>query len=480
MESRLRSVTEHVERVIALVSPLPVVSLDLADADGSILAEDLHALVSVPPFDSAAMDGYAVRLADLPSGGGPVTLQVTGDVAAGPSQVTGIGPGQAVRIMTGAPLPPGADAVVPVEHTSTRRFVAGAPRAEGSVTLARRPRPHVRAAGEDVRRGELLARAGTEVTAAMVGALAASGTVRVPVRRRPLVAVISTGSELVPVGGALGPGQITDSNGPMLAAAVRAAGADVVRLGPVSDDPAALRAALDAAVRDTATPDAAVRDTEMRKTEVRETEVRGAPGVGGGAGVDLIVTAGGVSAGAADVVREVLAAPSAGRDAAATDVDVATVAMSPGKPQALARWRGVPWLALPGNPVGAYASFELFGRPAIGRLRGATLSGKDHLSGLCCSASTSSTQSNTLRSVTLAAAAGWSCSPGRLLIVPVRLVPLPDESPADNSAAGRVGVAPTGSHHALSALAAADGLALVPPDVEKVRAGDLVQVLMLR
>ena len=248
MESRLRSVTEHIERVLALVAPLPVVSLDLADADGSVLAEDLYAAASVPPFDSAAMDGYAVRLADLPPGGDSVTLHVTGDVAAGPSEVARIGPGQAVRIMTGAPLPPGADAVIPVEHTSTGRFVAGAPRAEDSVTLARRPRPHVRHAGEDVRAGELLARAGTEVTAALVGALAASGTVRVPVRRRPRVAVISTGSELVPIGVELGPGQITDSNGPMLAAAARAAGADVVRLGPVSDDPAALRAALDAAV----------------------------------------------------------------------------------------------------------------------------------------------------------------------------------------------------------------------------------------
>ncbi|MFC8798679.1 gephyrin-like molybdotransferase Glp [Promicromonospora sp. NPDC057138] len=456
MESRLRSVTEHVERVLALVAPLPAVSLDLGDAYGSVLAEDLYAAVSVPPFESAAMDGYAVRLADLPAGGGPVTLQVTGDVAAGPSEVAGIGPGQAVRIMTGAPLPPGADAVIPVEHTSTGRFVAGAPRAEDSVTLARRPRPHVRRAGEDVRSGDLLAHAGTEVTAALVGALAASGTVRVPVRRRPLVAVISTGSELVPVGGTLGPGQITDSNGPMLAAAARAAGADVVRLGPVSDDPAALRAALDAA----------------------------ALGAGGGSRVDLIVTAGGVSAGAADVVREVLAAPSPGAGdrarTGATDVDVATVAMSPGKPQALARWHGVPWLALPGNPVGAYASFELFARPAIDRLRGEDLSGRHHLRGVCCSGSTASTQSNTLRGVPLAAAARWSGSPGRLLVVPVRLVPLPDGDATDGTVADSFGVVPTGSHHALSALATADGLALVPPDVEKVSAGDLVQVLMLR
>lgn len=447
MEPQARSVTEHVERVLALVAPLRATTHDLEDAFGSVLTEDLYAAVSVPPFDGAAMDGYAVRLADLPADGSQVTLRVTGDVAAGPSGLTEVGTGQAVRIMTGAPLPPGADAVVPVERTSTGRFVAGAPRAEESVTLARQSRPHVRCAGEDVRQGELLARAGTELTAALVGALAASGAVRVAVRRRPLVAVISTGSELVPVGSALGPGQITDSNGPMLAAAVRAAGADVVRLGPVTDDPAALRRMLDQAVR---------ADAD-------------------GAGADLIVTAGGVSAGAADVVREVLAAPGSSGPGA-TDVDVATVAMSPGKPQALARWGGVPWLALPGNPVGAYASFELFARPAIDRLRGAAASGRHHPPRVGCSESTMSTQSNMPSAVPLAAVAGWSGSPGRLLVVPVRLAPLPDAG----TAPGSVGVAPAGSHHSLSALATADGLALVPPDVEKVRPGDIVQVLMLR
>jgi molybdopterin molybdotransferase len=442
MEPQARSVTEHVERVLALVAPMPAETRSLEDTLGSVLTEDLYASVSVPPFDGAAMDGYAVRLADLPPDGGQVTLQVTGDVAAGPSGLTEVGTRQAVRIMTGAPLPPGADAVVPVERTSTGRFVAGAPREEESVTLARQPRSHVRRAGDDVPQGELLARAGAELTAALVGALAASGTVRVAVRRRPLVAVVSTGSELVPLGGALGPGQITDSNGPMLAAAVRAAGADVVRLGPVTDDPAALRRVLDQAVR---------ADAD-------------------GAGADLIVTAGGVSAGAADVVREVLAAPgSNGRGA--TDVDVATVAMSPGKPQALARWGGVPWLALPGNPVGAYASFELFARPAIDRLRGVETSGRHHTPGVGCSESTVSTQSNTPRAVPLAAATSWSGSPGRLLVVPVRVVPLPD---------GATGVLPAGSHHSLSALATADGLAFVPPDVEKVRPGDIVQVLMLR
>ena len=455
MESRLRSVTEHVERVLALVAaPLPVVSLELEDAHGSVLAEDLYAAVSVPPFESAAMDGYAVRLADLPADGGPVTLQVAGDIPAGPSDATRIGPGQAVRIMTGAPLPPGADAVVPVEHTSTGRFVAGAPRGEDSVTLARRPRPHVRVAGEDVREGDLLARAGTELTAALVGALAASGTVRVPVRRRPLVAVISTGAELVPVGGALGPGQITDSNGPMLAAAARTAGADVVRLGPVPDDPAALRAALDAAVLKTGPG----------------TEDGPGDRTGTGTCADLIVTAGGVSAGAADVVREVLAAPASGGEggAVATDVDVAAVSMSPGRPQALARWRGVPWLALPGNPVGAFASFELFARPAIDRLRGVASPG-DGIRGRGGNTELAVLpQRYPLGRVCrpLPVAVAWSSPAGKLQVLPVRV--------SDGA------VEPCGSHHALSALATADGVALVPPGVEKVRAGDLVQVLMLR
>ncbi|MFI6427980.1 molybdopterin molybdotransferase MoeA [Promicromonospora sp. NPDC050880] len=483
MEQRLRGVTEHIERVLGLVAPLPARPVDVADALGEVVAEDLYAAVSVPPFDSAAMDGYAVRLMDLPSDGSPVSLRVTGDVAAGPGDPDPVGPGQAVRIMTGAPLPPGADAVVPVEHTSIGRFVAGAPRTEDSVTLARRPRPHVRAAGEDVRRGELLARAGTEVTAVLVGALAASGTVRVPARRRPLVAVISTGAELVPVGSAPGPGQITDSNGPMLAAAARAAGADVVRIGPVPDDPAALRAALDEAVGGAVGAGAGGVGPD-------------AGGVGPDAGprepgqpADLVVTAGGVSAGAADVVREVLGSDAWGADA--TDVDVAAVAMSPGRPQALARWRGVPWLALPGNPVGAYASFELFVRPAVDRLRGRPAEAGH-------SASTMSTRSNLPFTAVLPAAADWPGSPGRLLVVPVRVVrppgtasaalpgpaghltsPPPDAG-ADPTLLDAPGVVPLGSRHSLSALACADGLALVPPDVEKVRAGDPVEVLMLR
>ncbi|MFI9485278.1 molybdopterin molybdotransferase MoeA [Promicromonospora sp. NPDC052451] len=501
MEQRLRGVTEHIERVLGLVAPLPARSVDVADALGEVVAEDLYAAVSVPPFDSAAMDGYAVRLTDLPPDGSPVTLRVTGDVAAGPGDPDPVGPGQAVRIMTGAPLPPGADAVVPVEHTSTGRFVAGAPRTEDSVTLTRRPRPHVRAAGEDVRRGELLARAGTEVTAALVGALAASGTVRVPARRRPLVAVISTGAELVPVGSVPGPGQITDSNGPMLAAAARAAGADVVRIGPVPDDPAALRAALDEAVGQAVGgavgagaggvgPDAGGIGPDGGG------DGPDAGGIGPDAGprepghpADLVVTAGGVSAGAADVVREVLGSGAWGADA--TDVDVAAVAMSPGRPQALARWRGVPWLALPGNPVGAYASFELFVRPAVDRLRGRPAE-------VGHSASTMSTRSNLPSTAVLPAAADWPGSPGRLLVVPVRVVrppgtasaalpgpaghltsPPPDAG-ADPTLLDAPGVVPLGSRHSLSALACADGLALVPPDVEKVRAGDPVEVLMLR
>ncbi|GGM09035.1 molybdopterin molybdotransferase MoeA [Promicromonospora citrea] len=455
-EQQARDVDEHLRRALALVAPLPVRVVPVADALGAVVAEDVHAAVPVPPFDGAAMDGYAVRLADLPPDGAPVTLPVAGDVAAGPGRTPALAPGHAVRIMTGAPLPAGADAVVPVEHTSTGRFVAGAPRTEEAVTLARRPRTHVRAAGEDVGRGDLLARPGTVVTPALVGALVASGAVDVPVRRRPVVAVISTGAELVPAGTTLGPGQITDSNGPMLAAAATAAGADVVRLGPVPDDPAALRAALDAAVDPAEDPAA----TGAGRSGAGTAGAR--PG-----GVDLVVTAGGVSAGAADVVRELLAAAPPGL----TDPDVAAVALSPGRPQALARWRGVPWLALPGNPVGAYASFALFARPAIDRLRGA-------LPQTCLPVPTPSTPSDAPGRTSLPAAAVLPGSPGRLLVVPVRLAPLPGAG--HDTGPGTVGVAPAGSRHSLSALATADGLALVPPGVEKVRVGDLLEVLVLR
>jgi len=436
-----RSLAEHVAAVLTQVAPLPAEDVELAalaaEPPGRTLGAPVRAVAQVPPFDAAAMDGYAVRLADLPADGSAVTLPVVGDRRPGSpvdrcehdsGPVRSSEPGQnhahntsgggAVRIMTGAPVPAWADAVVPVERTSTGRFVAGGPTTEREVVLARQPRAHVRRRGEDLRPGDLLGREGDAVTPALVAVAASAGLATLPARRRPRVAVLSTGSELVPAGSRVDDGTIPDSNSLLLAALARAAGADVVRVGAVPDDAHALRAALDRVV--------------------------------GGAGVDLVVTTGGVSAGASDVVRAVLDAD----DARLTDADLAAVALRPGRPQALARWRGVPWVALPGNPVSAFVSFALFVRPAV-----AVLAGREPV-----------------RPVRRAAAEAWPSPPGRTHVVPVRTLPSGGveraAAPADDRRAAAGG-------HATSALLGADGLALVPADVAKVEAGDEVDVLPL-
>ncbi|SKC34956.1 molybdopterin molybdotransferase MoeA [Krasilnikoviella flava] len=456
-----RSLTEHVAAVLARVAALPAEDVGLdelaVEGPGRVLGADVRAVALVPPFDAAAMDGYAVRLADLPADGSPATLPVVGDLrpgsppdrrrraaGAGHAVVEGRPPahhatGAAVRIMTGAPVPGWADAVVPVERTSTGRFVAGGPTTEREVTLARQPRGHVRHRGEDVRPGDLLGRAGDAVTPALVAVAASAGLTALPVRRRPRVAVLSTGSELVPArvgssspvrhdglpdeGRAADPtGLIPDSNSLLLAALARAAGADVVRVGAVPDDADALRAALDR--------------------------------VAAGPGVDLLVTTGGVSAGASDVVRAVLD----GDDVRLADVEVAAVALRPGRPQALARWRGVPWVALPGNPVSAFVSFALFVRPAV-----AVLAGREPV-----------------RPVRRTVAEAWPSPPGRTHVVPVRSLPSGVVERAVSPGAVRgEGPGSGAAGHATSALLGADALALVHPDVDKVEAGDEVDVLPL-
>jgi len=453
-----RSTADHVAAVLARVAPLAEEDVPLAalavEPPGRVLGADVHAVALVPPFDAAAMDGYAARLADLPADGSPVTLPVVGDLRPGSSpdrcgcetrprhadsgghlrthnEARG-----AVRIMTGAPVPAWADAVVPVERTSTGRFVAGGPTTEREVTLARQPRAHVRRRGEDVRPGDLLGRAGDAVTPALVAVAASGGLTALPVRRRPRVAVLSTGSELVPTeDGTAAAGQIPDSNSLLLAALARAAGADVVRVGAVPDDADALRAALDDVVGGFVAPPHAPNRATSAPTTTRR-------------GVDLVVTTGGVSAGASDVVRAVLDA----HDARLTDVDVAAVALRPGRPQALARWQGVPWVALPGNPVSAFVSFALFVRPAV-----AALAGREPA-----------------QPVRRPASEAWPSPPGRTHVVPVRTLP---------SGAVARATAPGADHrsggHATSTLLGADALALVPPDVEKVEAGDELDVLPL-
>lgn len=406
----VRTVTEHRAAVLALVEPLPAAHVGIADAAGLVLAEDVRSPEALPRWDNSAMDGYAVRAADVADASDvvPVRLRVLADLPAGSAAEPDVTPGAAARIMTGAPLPPGADAVVPVEATDAGTDVVSvrAPAALGA---------HVRRSGEDVAAGDLVLRAGTLLGPTQVAAAASVGCAEVAVHRRPRVAVLSTGSELVAPGARLARGQVPDSNSFLLAAAARAAGCDVVRVGAVPDDAAALRAALD--------------------------EQDGA--------VDLVVTSGGVSMGAYDVVKEVL-----GREAG---VDFVRVAMQPGKPQGLGRLRrGTPVLALPGNPVSASVSFEVFVRPALLRLRGLP---PDVPEGVA---------------VVLE---GWHSPPGREQYMPVTFAPRDDTSAADGVPGVRPAVRGGSGSHLVAGLARAEALAVVAADVDRVEPGDRVRLL---
>ncbi|WP_433871120.1 molybdopterin molybdotransferase MoeA [Saccharopolyspora sp. CA-218241] len=311
-------VTQHRDAVAALVAPTPVRAVPLADCLGLALAEDLRSPIPLPPFDNSAMDGYAVRSVDLveADADAPVALPVGEDIPAGRVDVPPLQPGTAHRIMTGAQLPPGADAVVPVERTD------GGVR-EVRIGLAAQPGAHVRRAGEDVGAEATVLTAGTALTPARLGVAAAVGAAELPVHRPARVLVLSTGSELVEPGEPLRPGQIYESNGLMLAAAVRDAGATARLLRFVPDDVDQFHAAL-------------------------EPEL---------AGTDLVLTTGGVSAGAYEVVKDALAGQG---------VEFTKVAMQPGMPQGSGRYRGGPAVvALPGNPVSAMVSFEVFVRPVL-------------------------------------------------------------------------------------------------------------------
>ncbi|MFD1547269.1 molybdotransferase-like divisome protein Glp [Nonomuraea guangzhouensis] len=317
----MKSVDAHLAQILATVRPLAPLELDLEQALGTTLAEEVSSPVPQPPFDNSAMDGYAVRARDVVDV--PVTLAVIDDVAAGSSELRAVGPGHAVRIMTGAPLPAGADAVVPVEWTNGGTV---------SVTIDRAPVAGnaIRRAGEDVQAGEVVLKPGTVIGPAQLGIIAGVGRRRVLARPRPRVVVLSTGAELVEPGLPLGPGQIWDSNSVTLTAAVRESGAEGFRAPTVGDDPAAFLDQLDAQL------------------------VR----------ADAIVTSGGVSMGAYEPVKEALTPLGT--------VDFEKVAMQPGMPQGfgVVGEDQVPIFALPGNPVSSFVSFMLFVRPALAKMRG--------------------------------------------------------------------------------------------------------------
>jgi molybdopterin molybdotransferase len=319
MPEALASVEEHLARILADVSPLPPAEVPLLESLGLTLAGDVAAGLSLPRFDNSAMDGYAVRVADLADL--PVTLPVAGEIGAGQAGVTSLAPGTAAKIMTGAPVPQGADAVVPYEWTD---------RGAATVLVEQAPASgqHVRRAGEDVRAGDVVLPAGTVLEPRHLGLLASIGHPSVSCGRRPRVVIVSTGSELREPGTDLAADSIYEGNSFLLAGAALRAGAEVHRLGIVPDDPdaflAALREALPAA--------------------------------------DAVVTSGGVSQGDYDVVKAALRPLGT--------VWFGGVAMQPGKPQGYGRVDGVPIFTLPGNPVSSYISFQVFVLPALHRMMG--------------------------------------------------------------------------------------------------------------
>jgi molybdopterin molybdotransferase len=327
MSDELLSVDEHLARILKEIRPLPDFQQPLMETLGLAAAEDVTATIALPSFDNSAMDGYAVRHEDVAAASpdSPVHLPVVGEIGAGQARILALSPGTAAKIMTGAPVPTGADAVVPYEWTD--RGVAHV-----EITKAPEPGQHIRSAGEDVAVGDLLIERGTVLGPRHLGLLASVGRASVKARPRPRVVIMSTGSELREPGNPLGHDSIYDGNSYLLAASARRAGAIAYRVGIVPDDP---RAFLDA-----------LHDQLVR--------------------ADVVVTSGGVSQGDFDVVKEALAPLGT--------VWFGGVAMQPGKPQGF----GVvgddetPIFTLPGNPVSSYISFEMFVLPALRTLMGMT------------------------------------------------------------------------------------------------------------
>ncbi|MEU8698574.1 gephyrin-like molybdotransferase Glp [Streptomyces sp. NPDC048680] len=436
MSSTIWSVDEHLEDILAAVKPLEPIELQLHDAQGCVLVEDVVVEIALPPFDNSSMDGYAVRVADVEGATEefPAVLTVIGDVAAGDAGLLGdqrVGPGEAARVMTGAPLPAGAEAVIPVEWTdggtgegpaAEMRAHSGAPEGAGGEVRVHRPveaRAHVRDRGSDVRPGDLALRAGSVVGPPQIGLLAAIGRSTVKVRPRPRVVVISTGSELVQPGEELTGGQIYDSNSFALTAAARDAGAIAYRVGAVTDDAETLRATIE--------------DQLIR--------------------ADIVVTTGGVSVGAYDVVKEALSSVG-DEDEPGSGIDFRKLAMQPGKPQGFGSIGPdhTPLLALPGNPVSSYVSFELFVRPAIRTLMGLQ-----------------DVNRPTARA-TLACDKALSSPAGRRQFL---------RGTYDAEAGTATPVGGSGSH-LIAALAQADALIVLPEDVTSAEPGADVEVILIR
>ncbi|MDQ1626679.1 MAG: molybdopterin molybdotransferase [Actinomycetota bacterium] len=402
----MRSVDEHLAAILQGIEPVAPLDLQLLDAHGCILAEEVVSDVDLPPFDNSSMDGYAVRVDDLAGAGpaSPVTLPVVGDVAAGSRAVYSVQHGLTVRIMTGAQIPAGAEAVVPIEWTDRGL-------ADVNVTRAPEAGAHIRRRGEDVHRGDVVLAAGTRLGPGQLGILAAIGRDRVTVRPRPRVVILSTGSELVEPGQPTTSGQIHESNSYVLTSAAREAGATAFRVGIVPDDPHQLMDAIE--------------DQLIR--------------------ADLVLTSGGVSVGAYDVVKEVLSRLGT--------VSFEQVAMQPGKPQGFGTIGpdSTPIITLPGNPVSAYVSFEVFVRPVIRRMLGVEPLSRPVVRAVLGEGLTSPAERRQF------ARAWLDVRDGRYVVTPV----------------GGAG------SHLVAGLAHANALIVVPEDVTELASGDAVDVMVL-
>jgi molybdopterin molybdotransferase len=404
LADELVSVEDHLAGILDSLPVAEPIELRLVDALGMVLSDSVASEVELPAFSNSGMDGYAVVAADLvdASQDQPTQLPVVGEVLAGAQDLPVVSSGRVVRIMTGAPLPPGADAVVPVEVTSGGRSQVAFHRSVA-------PGENVREPGEDLQPGQPLVSAGRRLSPADVALLAAAGITRVRCLPPPRVVVLSSGDELVRADHDPLPGQIRDSNGPMLAALVRAAGGVPFSTGIVKDDRKALAHAFDT----------------------------------NSGHADLFVCTGGASAGTRDLMPDVIA--SLGESVSVK------VAMKPGMPQIRGRVGKVPVVGLPGNPVSAFVSFEVFARPAIRKLQGRRDVARPTVSALAGDRLTAPPHKRGYLRVSLSRDGGrWVANP----------------------------TGPQGSH-VITSIAKADGLAIVPEDVTEIAKGDQVLVHLL-
>ncbi|MBI2864256.1 MAG: molybdopterin molybdotransferase MoeA [Chloroflexi bacterium] len=414
------SVEEAREKILSCVSPLPVETRPILDCLGQVLAEDVYSSINIPPLDNAAMDGYAVRVEDTlgASDRAPKLLKVIGEVPAGQVSHLMVTDGSAIRIMTGAPVPRGAEAVVQFEHTDemTQKAVGNIERQLSQVAVFREAIQgmNIRAAGEDVRVGQLVLEKGRTLRPAEVGVLASLGSAAVNVIRRPVVAILSTGDELVRVGEPLPPGKIYDSNTYSVATLVRRYGGIPKVLGIARDNIEAL---------------------EQKIAESLEA--------------DMLITSAGVSMGDYDVVKDVLAAHG--------QISFWTVCMKPGKPLAFGLLRSpdglrqIPHLGLPGNPVSSMITFEQFARPAILKMLGKTRLDKPTIEAIL---------DDPLES-----------RDGRRFFARAILTKREGHYHARLTGPQGSGI--------LTSMAAANGLVVLPEDVRQAKPGDVVQVQML-